>query len=436
MTAPDSPPAGSASIPAHCRPAITPPRSRWDDAAYYLAFASAAAVLVSIAASQLLLALALAALLLSDTRLRLPPIWLPLAVFVLGTLAALAASEDVAAGAPQVRKLFVLAMLPVIFSTFRETAQVRRLALAWAAVGSVSAGVGLVQFVVKYREARRLGSGFYEHYVAERISGFMSHWMTFGGQLMLVGLVLAAWLLFTEESPRHRAAAAAGCLLIALALALNMTRSIWLATGVGALYLLWQRKRVLLLAAPLGVAALLWLGPQSLRTRLVSIYRPRQEVDSNLHRIVCWRTGWRMIQAHPWLGLGPEMVRLRFLEYLPPDAPQPLPTGWYGHLHNLYLHYAAERGIPTALALVWLLAQMFWDFHRAARRLAVRCAPARFVLHGCAAAVLAVATSGIFELNLGDSEVLMLFLAMAAGGYLALEQSRQELVYAPEPART
>ncbi len=400
--------------------------ARLGQAAFWLTFAASASVVCSIALSQILLAVALAALLFSHTRLRLPPIWPPLLVFVVGTVAAVAASEDPAAGLPQIRKLFVLAMLLTVFSSFRHLRQARSLVLAWSALAGLSAALGVIQFAGKLAESRQQAGGFYEYYVSERISGFMSHWMTFGGQLMLVGLLLAAFLLFAPRTRRwDHALGLAFVALIALALVLNMTRSIWLASAGAVGYLVWFWKRPLLLAAPVVAGLLLWVGPESVRTRFVSIYQPRQEVDSNLHRVVCWRTGWRMVQAHPWLGLGPEVVRLRFMEYVPADAPQPLPTGWYGHLHNLYLHYAAERGIPTALALVWLLAQMFWDFLRAARRLPPGRSEAKFLLHGSAAVVVAIAVSGLFEVNLGDSEVLMLFLAVAACGYLAVEKARE-----------
>ncbi len=40
---------------------------------------------------------------------------------------------------------------------------------------------------------------------------------------------------------------------------------------------------------------------------------------------------------------------------------------------------------------------------------------------GAAAVVVATLISGLFELNLGDSEVLMTFLAVAACGYVAAD---------------
>jgi O-antigen ligase len=130
-----------------------------------------------------------------------------------------------------------------------------------------------------------------------------------------------------------------------------------------------------------------------------------------------------MIRDHPFLGVGPEMVKARYMEYVPPDVPKPLPDGWYGHLHNIYVHYAAERGLPTAAVVTAMLVVMFLDFRRAAKRLPPGRSDARFVLHGAAAVVISIAVSGLFEHNLGDSEVLAMFLAVVAGGYLGVEQS-------------
>jgi hypothetical protein len=44
-----------------------------------------------------------------------------------------------------------------------------------------------------------------------------------------------------------------------------------------------------------------------------------------------------------------------------------------------------------------------------------------FIVHGAVAAILAILAEGFFEYNLGDSEVLTIFLAVVACGYAALE---------------
>src|SRR5579864_7943685 len=76
-------------------------------AARWLAFGSAVSILFGIAPSQILLALAMVALLLSGEKLSLPPIKLPLALFILGTLVAFALAPHPADGLPQIRKLYV-----------------------------------------------------------------------------------------------------------------------------------------------------------------------------------------------------------------------------------------------------------------------------------------------------------------------------------------
>src|SRR5664280_3274522 len=144
--------------------------------ARWLAFGSAAAILLGIAPSQILLALSFAALLACGEKLRLPRIRLPLALFMLGTVIALAFSADPAAGLPQIRKFYVFLELLVVFSTLRNLEVVRWLFLSWAGIGSLTAIRGFVQFAGKVREAHQAGRGFYDFYVDERITGFTSHW--------------------------------------------------------------------------------------------------------------------------------------------------------------------------------------------------------------------------------------------------------------------
>lgn len=407
------------------QPALRAERSGLLLAAFYCGWAAAVAPLVSIAAFSILLSLAVACLLASGTRPRLPPIWGPLAIFMAGTAISLALSGNPAAGWPQIRKFFVYLVLLVVFSTFRRMADVRRLALSWAAVGGIASAVALIQFAQKVREAHQHGQPFYDYYVGERITGFMSHWMTFGGEQMIVLLMLTAFLLFSSHARKRNVwLGLLGLAVLSAALLLGFTRSIWLGTAGAAVYLVCFWKPRLLIACPVLLAGALWLGPAAVRARFLSAFEPGK-LDSNQHRIVCWRTGWEMIRAHPWFGLGPEIVKLKFMEYVPPDIPRPLPAGWYGHLHSIYIHYAAERGIPTMLVLMWLLAKILWDFLRAIRRLPPGPGDERFILHGAVAVVVAIMISGIFELNLGDSEVLAMFLAAVACGYVALESAKR-----------
>ena len=400
---------------------MNPPESALSRAARWLTFGSAASIMFSIAVSQILLALAFAALLASGDKLLLPRIKWPLALFMLGTLVSLAFSGDPAMnGLPQVRKFYVLLELLVVFSTLRNLKVVRWLFLTWAGIGAVTALRGCVQFAGKVQEAHRLGRSFYDYYVAQRITGFTSHWNTYSAEEMFALIMVGALLLFAPRARRNWIWALCG-ILIAVAVVLGETRGIWIATAVAVVYLVFFWRRWLSALIPVAILLAYVVSPAPVRERFTSIVRP-SSIDSNQFRIVTWRTGVQMIEKHPWLGLGPDGPKYHFMEYVPADIPRPLPPGFYEHLHNVYLQYAADRGIPTMLAMLWMLIQMPLDFWRGLRALPPGPSVRRFLLHGAVAVVLAVMVEGFVEYNLGDSEVLAMFLVATACGYLALEK--------------
>ncbi len=391
----------------------------WTRKALYLTFGSAASILFSIAVSQILLALALAALLFSGEKLRFPPILLPLALFFSYTVVSVLLSDSPSAGTPQIRKFFVYAIVLLIFSTFESARHIRGLVLAWAAVTSLSAAYSLIQFLHRHKEAQLAGTKAYAYLIDGRITGFASHWMTFGGEQMIVLLMLLSLALFSRER-RWKLCGWICTPLLFTSIVLGLTRSILLlGLPAGALYLLWNRKRWTAVALP-AAAVILVLAMPSVRERVISVVRPRDEMDksSNAQRAIMRQVGWEIIKAHPWFGLGPEQIQRHFEEYTPSSVPRPLPRGWYGHLHNIYLQYAAERGVPALLLILWLIGKALFDFS-SALRIPRRESGDAFALHGAIAVTLAVLAEGFFEHNLGDSEVLTLFLTVVACGYVA-----------------
>src|SRR5713226_1505782 len=210
--------------------------------------ASAAAIVMSIAVSQILLGLALISLIASEAPLRFPPIKAPLFLFLGWTMLSILFSVDPGDGLPQVRKLFVFSVLLVVYSVLREARHARWLAEAWFVVAAASAVRSLVQFGQKLEMARAKGQDFYDSYVGERITGFLSHWMTFSEVGMLILLVLLSYLFFAPGVSRRAAFLGGLCAAVLVSsLLVSFTRGIWLATAVGCGYLVWQwRKKFLL----------------------------------------------------------------------------------------------------------------------------------------------------------------------------------------------
>jgi O-antigen ligase len=400
---------------------MNPSRLRFAQAAQWLTFGSAAAIIFSIAISQILLGMALAALLLSREQLRLPRIKWALALFMLGTLISLAFDPHPWEGLSQVKKFYVFAELLVVFSCLRNLRIIRWLFLTWGGFAAITALIGFVQFAGKIMQAHAHGHAFTnEGYVAERIKGLTSHWNTFSGEEMFALLMLAA-LLFFAPLEKRRWIWIACAAFSSVAVLLAETRGVWIATAVAGLYLVWCWHKKFVLLVPAAILLAFLVSPAQVRERFESIVKPHRE-DSNTFRIMAWRTGINMIEQHPLLGLGPDGPKYHFREYIPADFPRPLPDGFYQHLHNVYLQYAADRGIPTMLALVAVLIQILIDCGRGIRRLPAERGDRRFLLHGAIAVVLAAMVEGCVEVNLGDTEVLTMFLVVAGCAYLALEK--------------
>jgi putative inorganic carbon (hco3(-)) transporter len=407
-----------------------------EEVALWCAFAAVIAVIFSVAIFHIFFGAALLAMLVGRVRPRFPRITLPLALFALGTVLAFALSEDRAAGVSQLKHMYLYLTLPVVFTLFRTPERASRYLIAVVAATALMAALGCAQYIHKMHQAQLAGKNFYEFYLEARITGLQRHWMAFSGQELYGLLIAGAWLFFAPMPKRwnpkvQTAAGLASGVVIALALLLSDTRSIWIAAFCASVYLLWSWRPKFALLAPVAVIIGLLFAPAQIQKRMDSIIHPHGETDSNGHRWVCWRTGIEMIKAHPLLGLGPDVQKVKFYEYVPPDIPWPLPVGFYYHLHNIYIQYAADRGIPTMLLMLWFLLEIITGALRKLKTLSPGRSTPRFLLHTAIACTIGSMISGIFEYNLNTSVVLTLFLAISACGAIATEGHVEEL----EPVR-
>jgi O-antigen ligase len=137
-----------------------------------------------------------------------------------------------------------------------------------------------------------------------------------------------------------------------------------------------------------------------------------------------WRVGWRMIQTHPFLGVGPNNIPETYTLYLPPGV-NPI-VGYREHLHNDYLQLGAERGVPCLLAWLWFMGALGWHTLRVRRRW-IRDDSQRahaWFADAAFACLLALLTEGCFEFNFGTSPVLMVFLFMVSAPF-AVERAER-----------
>ena len=157
--------------------------------------------LFSIAVTQAFLALAgllfAVHLLRHRPRISFPRVKLPLLLFCLFTVISVLWATNPAAGLFAVRKLVLFL---IILMAVNLIASSRHLGWLWKGLFIEAAFVGLigtVQFVRQYRMvSAEHPHHVYAYMITTRITGLMGDWMNFGGQQMLVFILLAAFLLF------------------------------------------------------------------------------------------------------------------------------------------------------------------------------------------------------------------------------------------------
>lgn len=234
----------------------------------------------------------------------------------------------------------------------------------------------------------------------ERITGFMGHYMTQAG-LLLIFFSLAMAILFLS-SKKIRFLWGITLVFAALILILTLTRSAWIGAAVAASVILLLYKPKTLVFIPLIFGLFFLVSPKNVKQRALSIFSTREY--SNMLRIEYAKAGLKIIKAKPLLGTGPATVDMEFQlpKYgLSTDAKQNV------HLHNNILQIAAERGIPALVAWFIFLFLAVMDLVKLLREKN----PHIFTLAaGALAALAGFFIAGFFEYNFGDSEVTTLLL--------------------------
>ena len=332
----------------------------------------------------------------------------PIIVFFAVSLLSAALSRDSVASVLELREVFLFAAPLVTWAAFREAAARDRGRLMFGIGIFACTVMGLAQTFVHF------GDEMF------RPTGFLGHWMTFSGML-LIGVPP---LLTIRGGVRRYAAQAAAVLAVGM-IALTMTRSAWVGCAV-ALVVFFTSGRVRglepsetaqpprLRPALYGMALLIGIvivallvgaiaGPDALFNRAASIFS--MNAPTNVDRLAMAATGLRIIRAYPYFGIGPGLVGEVYAAWavdwgVRDDNP---------HLHNNIIQIAAERGLVGLAAWLWMMAALLvvaWRVLRAVGPDGEGGPEARAAL----AALLGFLAMGMFEYNFSDSEVLMALL--------------------------
>ena len=338
------------------------------------------------------------------------PLIVPLSVYVLFYAISTLTSLEPRVSAGELKSLLGLGTLPLAILLVRGKGDVRRLFDLLILMMVVLAVYGIGQyFLTDYGPIDR------------RIPGPFSHYMTFSGVLLLGFFLLLGRIACGDGWRKPWYWLALGT--ISTTLVLTLTRGAWVAAiaSFAIVLVLRSRRLVPVYLAVLMVFGVLVLsfGPETWKQRISSITDPRDE--SNYDRLSMLQAGLFMISERPLFGIGPGMVEQRYPIYRHPTAPRVQVK----HLHNSFLHIAAERGLLSLAAYLWLMAAGLRLTYRGYRGGGGEGPPRRGASEtpasrsadlylGVLLALVGFNLAGLFEANWRDSEIQRLVLFLLA----------------------
>lgn len=350
--------------------------------------------MVSISLSQLFLTLSfvfwIVMLIRDRQRFVFPSFFWPILAYVALSMVSVFFSVDMQASLKDSRELLLFLIVPIVYISFRKEKAIDNANFALLASAGLAFLYSLYQLFFKFSWPK------------ERITGFMNNAMTQGGLLLLFCCLAFSIFIFSKAKIKYLWGA--GFLVSLFALILTQTRSAWIGLIIAACLILLLYKPKLLIIVPVLLALFYFLSPQSIKNRAQSIFS--LEDKSNQYRIEYLKAGFEIIKDYPLFGTGPDTVDKVFQD---PKYGLSKRAKMNVHLHNNIIQTAAERGIPTLLSWLAIMAWIFFSFLKLLKNKNPTLRP---LAAAGLAALLALFTAGLFEYNFADSEITALFLYM------------------------
>lgn len=333
------------------------------------------------------------------------PLGIPVLLFALASLLAVADAYDVSHSYKSLKKLLEFLIFFWVLNCVRENNLRDSLSLVLIASATLAGLFGLYQYWQDLGQTVSTES-------ANRPEGNLSTYMTFAGLLMLVGVLALARVIFQKPMQRWVWASIG---IITLALLLTLTRQAWLGFFIGSVFLVFVWRKKMLLLFPIILLVGYIASPLPAQNRINTMFSGKDrtfETRTNL-----WQVGWEVFKDYPLTGCGFRCVDLVNNQY-----PDPLyekthdlhrAVKYLRGMHNNFMQLAVDTGILGLTAWLGIWVCFFRLLYHRAKAIK-RDPQERWAIYGSAAAVLAFLVGGFFESNLYDSEVAMvLYFIMA-----------------------
>ncbi len=333
-------------------------------------------------------------------KIEIPSIFIPLLFYSFFTILSTILSIDFMTSLKDTKELLLFLIVPLLFSLFKE--EKTFLSFNYAISFAI-----ILSFLMS--RAQYKGIVFPQ----ERVSGFLGHYMTQSGIILLFLCLSISMLLMSKKFIKIFWAFVS--LLAIFSLILTFTRSAWIGAFLAISIIIFIFKpKLIFLAIPLLILIILF-SPLNVKKRFLSIFDPNDE--TNRDRIHMAITGIKIISRYPLFGAGPDTIRIIYKENKPEDAVRDNP-----HLHNNIFQILAERGVFALISWLWfiiLAIKKNWEVFKSEKESFFK-----FSALGAIGAISGLLVSGLFEYNFGDSEVKVLFLYLITYPTSALKNNK------------
>ena len=350
-------------------------------------------------------------------RLPRTPLDLPLALFGGALVVSTLLSPDPLQSFAGYRKLWLIGGVWAVFILVRDRAEAEWLlsltlgvAIAVAAYSIVQhfTGLDLAKTLVgKESNLHPLAHYDFDAYQGYRVKGLHPSSITYAHNLLFpLALATAA---AGHGSRTRRLLHVLGLLLLIAALALSLTRGVWVAyAGVLLLAGLFGRRGARLgTAVGVIVCGLLFVtAVGGFQERVRTFFD--LEAFGNIGRQQIWRANWDMVQERPLTGWGYGNYK-QFREPFYERYPQYPQADRYSHAHNSFLQVWVDTGLLGLAAFAWLV----WTILRQGWRAVAgqRTEPLRSLSWGVWLGLVGFLLGGLTQYNLGDAEVALVWWA-------------------------
>lgn len=320
------------------------------------------------------------------------PLKTPFLIFVLACLVAVSGAPDISNSYKSLKRLLEILIFFWAINCVNSESLKERLSLLLIVSGAVST-------LTAFYRAWETGVVY-----SARAEGTMSVYMTFAGLLMLSLLLSFGKLIF---SPKEDKWIYIAFMMMASCLLLTLTRQAWLGVLAGAIFLIWIRKKSLLLFLPIILLVVFAISPATIKHRINSLTNLE---DANLkRRIALWQGGWLVFKDHSLTGCGFKCIDAVNKNY--PD-----PTGIIKKMrgmHSNFVQLAVDTGLFGLASWLSIWVVYFITLYKRFILIEDNLAYKKDAM-ASAAAVTGFLVAGFFETNFYDSEVSMLLYFIMA----------------------